>query len=91
MAYFSNGSEGEYYEEKWCLRCVHYGDGGDLCPVLVLHFMWNYDACNGDRPGASPEVAAKHTALNTLWPRDGIDNGQCAMFYSPRRVHGGAE
>ena len=82
MAYFANGSEGDYYEEEWCQRCVHYGgETGVACPVLVLHCIWNYDACNGDQPDASPDAAVKHTALNTLWPRDGIDNGRCAMFY----------
>lgn len=79
MAYFSNGCEGDWYEEKFCRRCVHGADG-QACPVLVLHFEWNYVACNGDKPDASQAQRAKYKALNTLWPRDGIHNGQCAMF-----------
>jgi len=80
MAYFSNGAEGDYYEEKYCRRCRHFGTSGEACPILLLHMNWNYEACNGDKPDAKPEMEAKYMALNTLWPRDGIHNGQCAMF-----------
>jgi len=46
----------------------------------LLHMNWNYEACNGDKPDATPETKAKYIALNTLWPRDGAHNGRCAMF-----------
>jgi len=85
MAYFANGSYGEYYEEKYCQRCVHFGEEGEACPILALHAIWNYDACNGDQPNATAEEQAKYTALNTLWPREGIHNGQCAMFVEVER------
>ena len=82
MAYFSNGTEGDYYEEKYCQRCIHYDfDDNKMCPILELHFRWNYDACNGNKPDATPEVKAKYKALNTLWPQDGVHNGECAMFH----------
>jgi len=81
MAYFPNGSTSEYYEAKYCQRCVHFGEVGEACPILELHAGWNYEACNGDKPDAPPERAAKYLALNTLWPRDGVHNGACAMFY----------
>jgi len=80
MAYFSNGAEGEYYEEKYCRRCEHFGEAGEACPILLLHSKWNYEACNGYKPDAPPEMKAKYVALNALWPRDGAHNGQCAMF-----------
>ena len=80
MAYFANGSAGEYYEAKYCHRCVHYDEDG-LCPVLLLHEWWNYDACNGDELTATAIEKVKHTALETLWPREGVYNGQCRMFY----------
>ena len=85
MAYFANGSEGDYFTEKYCSRCVHR----DGCPVWGMHFLWSYDACNGDQPGATAEEQAKHFALNALWPRttDG-QNAACAMFYEAARKAG---
>ena len=75
MGYFSNGSEGEHYEQKWCDRCIH-GDYGinkegatHMCPVWLAHFVHNYDECNND-----------NSILHMLIPRDGSDNGQCKMF-----------
>lgn len=69
MAYFSNGSEGEEYEARYCSKCVHCGE----CPILVLHSLWNYDALDSE---------TKHTALNVFIPRskDGLSNEQCRMF-----------
>jgi hypothetical protein len=72
MAYFANGSEGEYYKEKYCSGCVH---GDKPCPVMRLHFDWNYDAV-----GKDADLKKQH-ALNVLWPRDGAHNGDCAMFF----------
>lgn len=40
MGYFSNGTEGADYEEKYCNHCVHqledYG-----CPCWNAHYFWN--------------------------------------------------
>lgn len=75
MAYFSNGSEGEFYRERYCERCVH-GEN-EPCPIITLHLLWNYEQHdNGD----------KKTALNILWPRGegGIHNGDCAMFIAKK-------
>ena len=71
MAYFSSGSEGSHYTQKYCDRCIH-GDGP--CPVLWLHLEWNYEAIGN---------ATKKTALNTLWPvtADGIHNEACKLFH----------
>ena len=76
MAYFANGDEGEYYQERYCERCVHNsGNSAKMCPVLELHMIWNYDAVgqNADQ--------TKRQALNTLWPRTGAHNDDCAMFH----------
>lgn len=72
MAYFSNGIEGDTYEAHYCQRCIHYAEG--LCPVLMLHGLWNYDAVG---KGADPNKAL---VLNVLIPRKGIENLQCTMF-----------
>ena len=81
MAYFANVMESEHYEAKYCHRCVHYIRYG-LCPILYLHALWNYDACNGEKLTATPIEKVKHRALNTLWPRVyGNYNSECKMFY----------
>ncbi len=51
MAYFSNGTEGEQYEEKYCIKCVNWrdkdNDGCHGCPIWDLHFLYAYEECNG--------------------------------------------
>lgn len=73
MAYFSSGSEGADYEHRVCSRCVHNKRDGESCPVLSLHFLYNYDQCK------SPIVAEM---LSALIPRsdDGLTNLKCRMF-----------
>lgn len=58
MAYFSNGTEGEVFEEQ-CCRCKY---GREPCPIYQVQVFYNYDACNN-------EVATK--ILNHLVEDDG--------------------
>lgn len=67
MGYFSNGTANEIYQEQYCVRCVHFDDGG--CPVMFAHMMYNYRDCNDEE-----------SILHLLIPRDGIENKQCTMF-----------
>ena len=67
MGYFSNGTEGVMYQEKWCERCVH--DIDHDCAVWTLQLLHNYNA-----------VATPAHPIHTLIPRDGIGNGECRMF-----------
>ena len=71
MGYFSNGTEGEAYYDRWCTRCRHESPQDEVfCPVWYLHLADNYDAANDD---ASP--------LHVLIPRDEKGfNKRCAMF-----------
>ncbi len=68
MGYFSNGTEGALYEEKYCLKCVHmhkkYG-----CPCIGAHELWNYDECNN-----------KDSILHKMIPQKGIFNEKCIFF-----------
>jgi hypothetical protein len=68
MGYFSNGSEGEWYEAHYCDNCVHnhpeYG-----CPCLEAHKLWNYEECN------KPD-----SALHKMIPREGSKNLECIFF-----------
>lgn len=43
MAYFSNSSEGAFFDEQ-CAECIH-ADEGALCPVAHVQMMYNYDQC----------------------------------------------
>lgn len=76
MAYFANGSEGMYYEARYCNRCVHGQDEEKMCPIMELHLLWNYDAV-GEKADAD-----KKLALNLLWPRSkgGLSNEDCKFF-----------
>lgn len=73
MGYFANGIEGANYLEKYCYRCIHWEDKQDGrgvgCPVMDLHFMYNYEECNN-----------ADSFLHTFIPRNGIYNEQCLMF-----------
>jgi len=89
MGYFSNGIEGELFEEAWCSRCVHSDirPGKEIgvdspCPVWMAHTFFAYELCNEDEhPGK--------VILDMLIPRkmvtasDGIDApvNECAMFH----------
>ena len=44
MAYFSNGTEGEYFENE-CAKCIH---GDKPCPIAFVQMNYNYDACNNE-------------------------------------------
>lgn len=66
MGYFSNGTEGDMYEAKWCDHCIHQDDP---CAVWEAHLLRNYEECN-----------KKDSILHLLIPREGVHNGQCRMF-----------
>jgi hypothetical protein len=71
VGYFSNGTEGELYRERYCERCVH--DRGEaFCPVWEAHLWFNAD---------QHEDNAVKEFLDILIPRrpDG-SNGECRMF-----------
>lgn len=42
MAYFSNGTEGEVFDEQ-CLKCKYWGEP---CPIAWVQIDNNYEACN---------------------------------------------
>lgn len=91
MGYFSNGTEGELYVERYCSRCKHWEDDGpdriEGCPVWDLHILFAYEECN-----SSSNAKAM---LDTLIPRGVIAdagdghplpiNEQCVMFIARDR------
>ena len=66
MGYFSNGSEGADYEDRWCSTCAHNREDG--CPVWMAHLLHN-----GEKPFMD--------VLDLLIPRseDGF-NERCTMY-----------
>lgn len=71
MGYFSNGSEGDGYQQAYCNRCLHDNyEKGIYCPIWNMHLRDNYKECNN---------AESH--LHDLIPR-GKEGGneRCTMF-----------
>lgn len=78
MGYFSNGTEGAIYEERYCVNCIHYGDKpeeGNQCSVWDAHLLYNY--VQFDQPIVK-------SVLEMLIPRKEIGNGQCKLFVKAR-------
>lgn len=69
MGYFSNGTEGRAYQDKYCSRCVH--DINQNCQVWLAHLIHSRSECNNP-----------NSILNYLIPQseDGLRNEQCSMF-----------
>lgn len=69
MGYFSNGTEGMDYFDRYCARCVH--DKDESCPIWNAHLIHNYQECN------KPD-----SILHMLIPRteNGCGNGACLLF-----------
>ena len=72
MGYFSNGTEGRLYQERFCDRCIHDNPQKDIyCPIWNLHLLHNSQECN------KPD-----SFLHALIPlsADKLDNERCKMF-----------
>jgi len=70
MGYFSNGTEGDFYQEAYCFKCQHWSDDNG-CPVWNLHLTYSYKMCN------KPD-----SFLDELIPRNRklCCNSKCKMF-----------
>lgn len=66
MGHFSNGTDGEMYQEKYCFRCVHWSDEFG-CPVWFVHELH------------VGEADWKPT-LDKLIPMEGLFSGKCYTF-----------
>lgn len=71
MGYFSNQTEADAYEAKWCSCCEN--NTGDGCTIMLAHLVYNYDECN------NPE-----SILHLLIPREvNGGNKKCGMYRGP--------
>jgi hypothetical protein len=79
VGYFSNGSEGDIYQEAYCDRCVNWrdeGDGrGEGCPIIDIHLCYCGEQLKNE--------TIRHI-LNALIPRGESDNKECRCFYPHR-------
>lgn len=73
MTYFSNGTEGDIWETRNCVGCVHRSEEKG-CPVLVAHLIGNHD-----QHGDDPKAVIVRDILATLIPMEGVFPGPCAM------------
>lgn len=85
MAYFPNGTAGEYYYAQYCSKCAHWpkGDDDPGCSVDIIHNLFNYDQCKDTLEGRAIE-----TILDLLIPRtkDDLGNERCSMFQNRHGV-----
>lgn len=84
MGYFSNGTEGMAFQERYCFHCRNWRDledgRGEGCPIWDAHLLYSYELCNSETPGK--------VILDMLIPRtlikasDGlpVPDNECAMF-----------
>lgn len=62
MAYFSNGTQMDLYEENFCFNCIH-GEG-EFCPIMEAHMLFMTDAIQEGEDSAGVNI------LLTLIPED---------------------
>lgn len=70
MAYFSNGTDGMMYYERYCSRCQW--DKDQKCPIWMAHLIHNYEECNKE-----------DSVLHMLIPRKkapDFGNEECFFF-----------
>jgi hypothetical protein len=85
MGYFSNGTEGMAYQERYCASCRNCGDDkSDFgCAVWDLHTLWCYDACDEWTKHDTPPLHGPtlRAVLDSLIPitEEGF-NGECLMY-----------
>lgn len=89
MGYFSNGTEGEMFEEAWCSRCVHsdLGFGKEIgvdppCPIWMAHSAYAYQLCNEtEHPGkVILDLLIKPVTVDTP-DGIGVPTNECMMFH----------
>lgn len=63
MAYFSNGSEGECFDNQ-CSRCKY---GNEPCPIAFVQLQFNYDAANNKTATAILDSLVKQNGDCTMF------------------------
>ena len=72
MAYFSNGTEGDMFREKWCDRCIH--DENNDCPVWNAHLAFDYQQLKEGKEELRQVLDMLIPMKDKIWP------DKCKMF-----------
>lgn len=79
MGYFSNGSEGMGYEERYCNRCRNWREdpetGFEGCAIMDIHAEYNRAQF-----GNTEESKTVKRILNMLIPSKDGYNQECRLF-----------
>lgn len=80
MAYFSNGSEGELFDDQ-CSKCKY---GQHPCPIAEVQMLYNYNACGNDIATKILDTLVKQNGTCTMWEMAksdfAIDPNQTKLF-----------
>ena len=66
MNYFSNNTMFDIYENTFCNRCVH---GNGKYPIVMLHYLWNYDQHSDSGKPVNEVAYTVRVALNAFIPK----------------------
>ncbi len=81
MAYFSNGTEGEMYRERWCFRCEFLPQSDDAdCPIWSAHFFYVHDR---QKNPAVKDILDMLIPMKPVQFKDGLTidcAAECAFF-----------
>lgn len=80
MAYFSNGSEGEVFDNQ-CAKCKY---GQFPCPIAAAQMLYNYDAVNNETATNILGMLVTDNGTCTVWEMAkqdfAIDPNQATLF-----------
>lgn len=78
MAYFSNGTDGQIYQEEFCLKCVNWVDLNDGrgfgCPIMDAHMVFE------TLKGPQAEVLRHFIPDSTFDDDHALCHSDCIMF-----------
>jgi len=66
MAYFSNSTEGDVFDEQ-CGRCKY---GEKPCPIAFVQTFYNYEACNNKTASAILDNLVKNDGTCAMFEMD---------------------
>lgn len=63
MAYFSNGTDGEVFDDQ-CAKCKY---GEKPCPIAAVQLSYNYEACNNKVARKILDSLVTDRGVCTMW------------------------
>jgi hypothetical protein len=72
MAYFSNGTQTDYFEQTNCFDCIHFSED-EFCPVMDAHLEWGAEAVQAGEQSTGMKI------LNMLIQEEHLLPTKCTM------------